>query len=93
MRDKREGTEVRERTEGDVPSCRGLGVGGLESSEGVITAEPRGCRKWGTAGLGGEGARKESAAPEMTEGERSRARGTGRGKVRSSGEMQDTEGP
>lgn len=61
--------------------------------EGIIRVAPRGCRKWGTARRGGEGAPKESAAQGTPEGERSRARGKDRGKVRSrEKEMQDWKG-
>lgn len=45
--------------------CRrtGAGAGGASKLQrGAIRVAPRGCRKGGTAGLGGEGARKESAA-------------------------------
>lgn len=59
------------------------GGGSPETSEGIVRVAPRGCQKWGTAGRAGEGARKESAAQGTPEGERSWARGTGRGKVRS----------
>lgn len=46
----------------------GWGWGSLATSEGVIPVEPRGCQKWGTAGRGGEGALKETAAPKTPEG-------------------------
>lgn len=55
MREEREGTEVPERTEKDVPSCRGLGLGEPRNlgggdhggAEGVPKVGDRGARRGG----------------------------------------------
>ena len=84
MRDEREGSEVRERTERDVPSCKGWGLGTPRSLEGDRQGGAEGVPIVGDSGATwGGGARKESAAQGTPEGEKSWARGTGRGKVRS----------